>query len=234
MDGPTSWLSQKRKRSPHGRCGFATSIAFPLAEWAGRHGPGVRPHPPPRAPAALGPSATRPPASARRACRTTPSLVTKVKWMTRLPWAMTSAAVTGSTAFTLVRDRVGVRRRVVVHPPGEGLQVALEGGRLRRDPGLAPLGDAHGAHPAVRVEVVLAPVLGGPAPGLAVETEDQVPVARHLRPPLAAEDRLVRGAVDVGHAPGVPQDLVAGGSTAAGMRRRRRRARASSDGDGEA
>ena len=127
-----------------------------------------------------------------------------------------------------------MRLGVVVHALCEGLQVPPPFGSLLAEPGQGARGHAHAQDPLVRVHVLLAPVLGGPAPGLAVEAQDQVALRLHLGPAVGVEERLVIGGEDVGHAVGVPEDLRlrafrgrgGGGPAAAGLGRGARRGEA--------
>ena len=119
---------------------------------------------------------------------------------------------------------------IVVDPGGEGLQAGAHPGALLRVPVAGPGGHAHGAHVLVPLEIAVPPVLGRPSPRLPVELQQQVAVGGHLGPAEGVEHPRRAGGEDVGHAPGVPQDL--GRRRLRGLRRGPRSAAA--DGQGQA
>ena len=96
---------------------------------------------------------------------------------------------------------------VVVDAGGEGVETGAHRGALLRVPVAGPGGHPHGAHVLVALEMGGPPVLGRPPPRLAVELQQQVAVGGHLGPAEGVEHPRRVGGEDVGHAPGVPQDL---------------------------
>ena len=94
---------------------------------------------------------------------------------------------------------------------GEGLEAGAHEGSLGPVPGAGALRDPHGPHVLVAPEIAGSPVLGRPAPGLAVQLQQQVAVAGRLRPAEGVEQLLGAGGEDVRHTPGVPQDLCRSG-----------------------
>jgi len=96
---------------------------------------------------------------------------------------------------------------IQVHAFDEGIEVGFERRPLLIVPLTGPARNSHGADITIVVPVAGSEVLGGSSSSFGVELEDQVRVTRHLGVAQGLEDPGVISRVDVGHAPGIPEDL---------------------------
>ena len=125
--------------------------------------------------------------------------------------------MTGSD-LDLVGEPLWVLPGVGVDPSRKGVQVGAEVRALCR----VPLAGAARV-PMVRSnrsdsDSALAPILGRPSSGLAVEAQEKVAVGVHLRPAKGEEE--IDGVIgeDVRHSPGVPEEFGAAGTRGANRR----------------
>jgi len=100
---------------------------------------------------------------------------------------------------------------VSVDATGEGVDVLAEFGSLGGKPFASTGGDAVGVDPAVKGQLVFAPVFGAAATGFAVEAEEEVGLILHLRVAVGVEHVFGGFSEDVGDAEFIPEDFWIGG-----------------------
>ena len=111
--------------------------------------------------------------------------------------------------FDVVADLVGMFLGVVVDARNERVQVVAEFRGLRLIPFFSATRNAHRANPPVRVEIIAAPIFGGPSARVAIKAKNEIAVALRLRPTEAMKKPRRINAINVRNAPGVPKNFVA-------------------------
>ena len=119
-----------------------------------------------------------------------------------------------------------------IDPVCKGIQQVAKVRVLRCIPGLGPLGHLVSDQPDCGVFIGLAPIFRSLGPGLAIQFEQQIPMAAHLGPAIAVEDVLRAVAINVRNTIFVPQDFSAWDEIRFGGRRNTAAGRKEQDGYG--